>query len=241
MMTNRITFAQFCSAVRRRGALGLCLVMCTLGLGLSTSAQDAAPVPNAKEVVLHNFVNPPHGTYPAAGVDRVSASAREATSALNTKEVVVHNFISPPYGAHPAYGVIRDPAGNLYGTTNGAYSDVGGGGSHNAGVVFKVDPFGNDTVLYSFTGGADGSSPNGLIRDSAGDLYGTTGGGGASGEGVVFKLDTSGHETVLYSFTGGADGGTPYAGVVLSPEGNLYGTTAFGGQTNAGVVFEIKP
>jgi hypothetical protein len=42
------------------------------------------------------------------------------------------------------------------------------------------------------------------------------------------------------SFTGGTDGSTPYAGVVLGPNGNLYGTTAFGGQTNGGVVYEIK-
>jgi uncharacterized repeat protein (TIGR03803 family) len=52
---------------------------------------------------------------------------------------------------------------------------------------------------------------------------------------------TAGNETVLYRFTGGADGGTPFAGVVLGPNGNLYGTTISGGQTNAGVVFEIKP
>ncbi len=53
-------------------------------------------------------------------------------------------------------------------------------------------------------------------------------------------LDTSGNETVLHSFTGAADGANPYAGVVLGPEGNLYGTTPFRGQTNVGVVFEIK-
>jgi uncharacterized repeat protein (TIGR03803 family) len=58
---------------------------------------------------------------------------------------------------------------------------------------------------------------------------------------VVFKVDPTGHETVLHSFTGGDDGGAPFAGVILGPEGTLYGTTGFGGQTNAGVVFEIKP
>ena len=76
---------------------------------------------------------------------------------------------------------------------------------------------------------------------TAGNLYGTTNGGGASGAGVVFKVNAAGQETVLHTFTGGADGGNPYVGVILGPEGNLYGTTAFGGQTNAGVVFEIKP
>jgi len=122
---------------------------------------------------------------------------------------VLHNFASPPRGAYPDWGVIRDSAGNLYGTTNGSFSDVGGGGTRNAGVVFEVDIFGNETVLYSFTGEADGSSPNGVIRDSAGNLYGSTAAGGASGAGVVFKLDASAQETVLYNFTGGADGGNP--------------------------------
>jgi uncharacterized repeat protein (TIGR03803 family) len=58
---------------------------------------------------------------------------------------------------------------------------------------------------------------------------------------VVFKVNPAGQETVLHTFTGGADGGTPFAGVVLGPHGNLYGTTTSGGQTNAGVVYEIKP
>lgn len=98
-------------------------------------------------------------------------------------------------------------------------------------------------MLYSFTGGADGAFPLWvtLARDSAGNLYGTTAGGGTANAGVVFKIDPSGRETVLHSFSGGADGGSPYAGVVLGPKGQLYGTTAFGGQTNVGVLFEIKP
>ena len=77
---------------------------------------------------------------------------------------------------------VRDSAGNLYGTT--AY-----GGTYGGGVVFKVDTTGAETVLYSFTGGADGANPYaGLLRDSAGNLYGTTTAGGAYGGGVVFKI-----------------------------------------------------
>ena len=228
-----------CAAARRKAALTLCLVPCALGLGLSAGAQEAAPVPNAKEFMLPNFVNRPHLAYPAAGLLRRSASAQDAAPASNVKEVVLHNFASPRRGAYPDFGLIRDSAGNLYGTTNGSYSDVGGGGTNNAGVVFEVDIFGNETVLYSFTGGADGSSPNGVIRDSAGNLYGTTYQGGASNAGVVFKIDTSGNETVLYTFTGGADGGGPYGPLVRDSKGNLYGTTYQGGASNVGVVFKI--
>jgi uncharacterized repeat protein (TIGR03803 family) len=129
--------------------------------------------------------------------------------------------------------VIEDLAGNLYGTT---YS----GGAANAGVVYKLDTTGQETVLYSFSGGADGRNPYaGLILDLAGNLYGTTYQGGAAGYGVVYKLDTTGQETVLYSFTGGADGGNPYAGVISDLSGNLYGTTQLGGVTGAGVVYKL--
>jgi uncharacterized repeat protein (TIGR03803 family) len=146
---------------------------------------------------------------------------------------VLHNFTNGADGGYPYGGVIRDWKGNLYGTTNG-------GGASGAGVVFKIGTSGNEMVLYSFTGGADGGYPlGGVILDSKGNLYGTTNGGGASGGGVVFKIDTSGNETVLYSFTGGADGGGPLAGVILDSKGNLYGTTNGGGASNAGVVFKV--
>jgi uncharacterized repeat protein (TIGR03803 family) len=96
------------------------------------------------------------------------------------------------------------------------------------------------TVLYSFTGGIDGSSPTmGLIRDSAGNLYGTTG-GGAFGAGVVFKVDKHGIETVLYSFMNSSDGGFPQSGLIRDTAGNLYGTTEYGGAYSYGTVYELS-
>jgi uncharacterized repeat protein (TIGR03803 family) len=147
---------------------------------------------------------------------------------------VLYTFTGGADGSIPQGGVIRDSAGNLYGTT---YA----GGTSGQGVVFKLDTAGQETVLYTFTGGADGGGPNAVIRDSAGNLYGTTGGGGTSGAGVVFKVDAAGHETVLYSFTGGADGGSPFAGVIRDSAGCLYGTTFGGGTASAGVVFKVDP
>jgi uncharacterized repeat protein (TIGR03803 family) len=110
-------------------------------------------------------------------------------------------------------------------------------------VVYRVDASGHETVLHSFTGGADGGLPNGVILDQAGNLWGTTFGGGAGSqtgaqEGVVFKVDTAGHETVLHSFTGLSDGGAPTAGVTRDLAGNLYGTTYYGG-LGAGVVYKV--
>jgi uncharacterized repeat protein (TIGR03803 family) len=156
---------------------------------------------------------------------------------------VLHTFTGGADGAAPYGSLIRDSAGNLYGTTFG-------GGTGNAGTVYKVDTSGTLTTLYPFTGGADGGQPGaGLIMDSEGNLYGTTetGGNGQSpqGSGVVFKVDTAGMESVLYTFTGGADGGSPQAGLVMDSAGNLYGTTPGGGMdtcpfhTPCGVVFEL--
>jgi uncharacterized repeat protein (TIGR03803 family) len=100
------------------------------------------------------------------------------------------------------------------------------------------------SVLYSFTGGADGGNPWApLIQDAAGNLYGTTQAGGSNGVGTVFKLDASGTETVVYSFTAGTDGGFPLAGLVRDEAGNLYGTTLFGGvfACGCGTVFRLDP
>jgi len=124
-----------------------------------------------------------------------------------------------------------------------ADSGLQDGGAEGLGVVFKIDPNGNETVLYTFAAVADGFSPYaGVIQDSAGNFYGTTtSGGSASWPGVVYKLDPSGNETVLYSFSGGHDGGYPYAGLVFDAAGNLYGTTANGGLRSTGVIYQIRP
>jgi uncharacterized repeat protein (TIGR03803 family) len=171
------------------------------------------------------------------------------------QETVLYSFTGGADGAGPGAGVIRDAAGNLYGTTVF-------GGAFDAGVVYKLDPAGNETVLYTFAGGFDGARPTqgNLVRDGEGNLYGTTqyggnneicpgGGGELQGCGVVYELDKAGQAYALYAFTGAADGSLPSSGVVRDSEGNLYGTTLFGGagvcnngvNSGCGVVFELTP
>jgi uncharacterized repeat protein (TIGR03803 family) len=56
-------------------------------------------------------------------------------------------------------------------------------------VVYQVNASG-ETVLYNFSGGADGGLPlGGVIRDSSGNLYGTTSYGGSGNTGTVFKIN----------------------------------------------------
>ena len=181
------------------------------------------------------------GTFNAGVVFRVDP---------NGNPTVLYSFTGGADGRYPNGALLRDSLGNLYGTANQ-------GGNSNAGVVFKVDPNGNETVLYSFTGGTDGANPyGGLVRDSQGNFYGTTYAGGDQGSfcqgfcGVVFKLDTTGWETVLYAFTGQADGDNPAASLFRDNQGNLYGTTQYGGDLGSqqgwcggagcGVVFKLS-
>ncbi len=155
-------------------------------------------------------------------------------------ETVLYSFTGTGGdGYFPSAALVQDVQGNLYGTTQL-------GGAYGYGTVFKVDPSGSETVLYSFSGAGDGGDPDlaGLVRDNQGNLYGTTHFGGTYGYGTVFKLDSTDVETVLYSFTGvGGDGAGPSGGVVRDAQGNLYGTTesggAYGGPFGYGTVFKI--
>jgi uncharacterized repeat protein (TIGR03803 family) len=163
-------------------------------------------------------------------------------AAAQSKFKTLHGFTDGKGGGWVYAGLIFDSAGNLYGTT-------ALGGAHGNGTVFKLAPNAGgswtEKVLYSFTGGIDGSSPEaGLIFDAAGNLYGTTASGGTHGWGTVFKLAANGPDgnwtdSVLYSFTGSQDGGSPLAGLIFDPSGNLYGTTFYGGGITT--AFEMTP
>jgi uncharacterized repeat protein (TIGR03803 family) len=164
------------------------------------------------------------------------------------KYSVLYAFNGGADGAYPKSGVVLDATGNLYGGTYGGGQDLCYGDGSGCGVVYKLDSSGNETVLYSFAGRADGAQPYGpLTVDSAGNVYGTAEIGGASGGscsykygcGIVFKLSPTGAETVLYTFSGGADGDAPATGVIRDPAGNLYGTTIGGGSYGYGAVFRL--
>jgi uncharacterized repeat protein (TIGR03803 family) len=105
--------------------------------------------------------------------------------------------------------------------------------------------------LHDFpSGNIDGTSPNaGVVLDSSGAVYGTAQYGGSCDEcGIVFKLtppqsgQTGWTETVIHSFTGiSGDGREPKSTLALGADGTLYGTTAYGGAGDAGIVYELTP
>jgi uncharacterized repeat protein (TIGR03803 family) len=153
-------------------------------------------------------------------------------------------------GALPDAGLVQAIDGNLYGTTLFGGANCANGG---CGTIFKITPNGKLTTLYSFcaqNGCTDGAAPQaGLVQATDGDLYGTTPNGGSNcapngGCGTVFKITPNGKLTTLYSFcaqSGCTDGAYPFAGLVQATDGNLYGTTLFGGTNNDGSVFEMTP
>ena len=171
----------------------------------------------------------------------LAGNVGQTFEASTTTYNVLHNFSGQPDGKLSYASLAEDAAGNLFGTTFQ-------GGVSNFGTVFEVSRKSVETVLYSFTGGTDGSNPNAaVILDSSGNLYGTTTYGGAYGFGTLFKVSARGEETVLYAFTGGTDGANPYAALVRDTKGNLYGTTLYGGGVvnsscpdGCGTVFEVN-
>jgi len=219
------------------------------------------------ETVLHEFQDDSQdGYWPAAGLTLDAAGNLYGTTTEGGywgfgiafmltpqsdgtySETVIHSFCSVydcADGEWPYSGLVFDAAGNLYGTT------FQGGANTVSGTAFRLSPGegGNwtDTVLFSFNddGGPYGS---GLILDKAGNVYGTTSSwyGGCSFGGSVFELKPNASdqwiESVLHTFqNNGKDGYCPTASLIFDPEGNLYGTTSYGGTHDAGTVFELIP
>ena len=159
-------------------------------------------------------------------------------------ETVLYRFPGGPSGGNPGPGdLLFDSQGNIYGTT-----EDGGASFSGEGIVYKLTPSNGtwvETVLYSFTGGADGGAPKaGVIMDNAGNLYGTTEVGGLGQSGTVFELSPSGSgwtEQVLHNFEYQTDGGYPNAGLIFDRTGNLYGAANGGGPNGGGTIFELTP
>jgi uncharacterized repeat protein (TIGR03803 family) len=199
LMRNRL-------ARRARAALAGTL---TVSLALSASAGRSS----ASESVLYSFVGGSDGSGPMAGliVDRSGVlygttrygggsgcTSNEGCGTVFSltpptvaggvwSEAVLHSFLSGADGASPMAGLLAGKSGVLYGTTES-------GGASNAGTVFELTPPATpggawtENILYSFSGGIDGSQPVAALIAESGTLYGTTEAGGAAGLGTVFAL-----------------------------------------------------
>jgi uncharacterized repeat protein (TIGR03803 family) len=223
--------------------------------------------PRGKLTTLYNFCSQPNcadGANPVAGLVQTAdgtlygtvssgGSSGSGTVFKRTpkgKLITIYTFCvqGPPCsdGGGPVGGLMQAKDGDFYGTTQS-------GGAYFGGTVFKITPRGKLTTLHSFCARdcEDGTEPMGvLVQSLDGNFYGTTSNGGNNSAcaqtpcGTVFKMTSKGKLTTLYTFcrqTDCSDGSSPWAGLLQVTDGNFYGTTSAGGDSNQGTVFKITP
>jgi kumamolisin len=212
------------------------------------------------ETILHNFNDgsvPNDGFYPTTALVEASdgnlygttaegGTANDGTIFQMTPSgtvTILHSFGdgSVLNDGVAANGLTKGSDGNLYGTTNN-------GGTFNSGTIFKITLQGAMTILHNFGDSGvpnDGMHPGAaLIQASDGNFYGTTYSGGSANLGTIFQMTPQGAVTIFHSFSDGSvanDGMNPDAGIIQAANGNFYGTTAGGGSTSEGTIFQMTP
>ncbi|MCX8513946.1 MAG: hypothetical protein ORN24_00075 [Burkholderiales bacterium] len=218
------------------------------------------------KTLIYNFgQNQTDAAYPRAGLIQLSDNYLYGTSSAGgnpnacesngcgaiykisltgQNEQIIYAFESRSTGNTPLGGVTyNDHDGFLYGTASaGGINCAESGSQIGCGIVFKIKPDGSDyAVVHQFAGGNnDGQQPEGnLIVATNGVLYGITSNGGTNNVGTIYKIESNGNEAIVYSFESGSDGAYPGAGLIQASDGNLYGTTNYGGYANQGVVYKF--
>jgi uncharacterized repeat protein (TIGR03803 family) len=142
------------------------------------------------------------------------------------REKVLHSFDRRTDGGSPLGTLLLDGDATLYGTTSSAN-----------GTVFKMT---RTSSGWTFSVIDDYGSHAGVVMDQGGNLYGNIG-PGEYDEGAVTELVHGSEgwtQSYLYSFCRNInpclDGDAPVSGVIFDAEGNLYGTTEYGGTGQGG-------
>jgi uncharacterized repeat protein (TIGR03803 family) len=222
-------------------------VLLSLILCLGTPSQECA---GSEFQVLRQFTNE-DGAHPFCDLVRGSDGAHYGTTVTGNNSTdydaifkmnpdgsgftVLMNFDSPTTGGNCWGGLLLGSDGALYGTT---YY----GGTGSAGTVFKINQDGTGfAVLKNFVAATTGGASYARLLEVDEVLYGTTYTGGNGNAGTVFKLNLDGSGfTVLKHFDNSTTGGHPTSGLILGPDGALYGAAFHGGSFLSGTIFKLN-
>jgi uncharacterized repeat protein (TIGR03803 family) len=203
--------------------------------------------PDGTETVLYSFSNAfPQGNYPSTnltleGNGNIFGYTSYTDNNFNVSDGAVFELAKSDTfairylfgglnygdnGAGPVGQPLLDKSGNFYGAT---CCD----GSAGNGTVFRLTPEGMLTTLYSFNIFADKVyQPIGnVVEDASGNLYGV-------GYGGIYEVLASGGEKVFYLAPKGTD---LEQTLTIDSEGNLYGTSQYGGTNGTGAVYMVSP
>ena len=258
-VTTLLSFEQF------DGAGPLSLVQGTNGNFYGTTnswgTMDSGTVfemsPAGKLVTLYNFCNPapcPFGVN--AGLIQATDGKLYGTTSvggannygtvfqvnLAGKLTMIYQFCSLSGcsdGKWASAGLLQAADGDIYGTT-------GSGGTYGYGTVFKITKTGALITIASFDG-TNGMNPSGgLLQATDGNFYGTTVNNTCQSNpscDTIFRMTPGGKLSTIYNFCSlpnCTDGWGLWGGLVQGADGNLYGTTGYGGLNNYGTIFKIS-
>jgi uncharacterized repeat protein (TIGR03803 family) len=197
--------------------------------------------PSGRVTTLHDFLpsdGPNSGSRLAVGPEGFYGTSGGGTDGLVYRVKkdgtfqIVHAFDGAD-GSQPYGGVILGSDGWFYGTT---YSGPGG-----ASTIYRVSAGGSFESLHTLSPDEGAHIQRG-VTEARGHFYGVALEGGAQGGGTAFRVDANGSFTKFHDFgSGGDDGVGPGAPVFAASDGNLYGSTLYGGSAGFGTLFRIDP
>ncbi len=242
-----------------------------LTMGIMLIAGTARPAQAQTFTSLYAFQGgngtPPGGGYPNGLVQGTNGYLYGTTEydtdgifKISTSGTLtsLHSFDTlggDPDGEANGAALVQASNGIFYGTSQGNSGGCGGPNG-TCGVVYSLTPAGGFTVVYDFCAVTnanntclDGTTTEvALMQASNGDLYGTNQVYGTYSEGTLFKITPGGALTTLHSFCAlqqyedCPDGAPAYSRLIQGSDGNIYGTTEFGGSNFFdGTAFKITP
>ena len=169
-----------------------------------------------------------NGQYGSGTVYKIDASG-------NTSVLHVFDGIT---GGSPTAALTVAADGSLYGTTY-----AGGKQRFDTGIVYKIDPAGRFSVIHNFDFNTEGKTSSEVVIGKDGNLYGTTftyGTGVAADPSTIFKITPTGQYRVVHRFNLAATE-IPVGGLVVGPDGSLYGATQQGVPAKRGTIYKLTP